>query len=134
MGSSELEGARVDAIVECVRDIKTEWQKVKRTEDAAARTEAKKEWFASTFPAFCSRLERCLPGGDATSWCVGSEPSLADVCVYHLLSTPVALVSGATVSFFDGEAQRVRDAFETTCPRLHACVLATGNLPPIRDC
>ena len=48
--------------------------------------------------------------------------------------TPTALtlsLPGSTISPFDGESQRVRDAFELTCPRLTACVRATGALPEI---
>ena len=68
-------------------------------------------------------------------WLVGGNISLADVAVYHMLSTPTSLVSGSAVSFFDNEfvneGERVRAAF-VSCPRLSACVAAVGALTTVQ--
>ena len=55
-----------------------------------------------------------------------------DVAVYHLLSTPTSVASGSCVGFFDGEAERVRDA-AAPFPRLSASVQAVGALPAVRE-
>ena len=42
-------------------------------------------------------------------------------------------MSGNTVSFFDGERDRVRAAYVGQCPRLAASVSAVSALPRIRS-
>ena len=141
MGATPLEAATVDLLYECVRDIKTRWFRVKTAkgpsgEDAsAARRDAKRRWWASQMPEACEQLERAVHAaspGSATPWLVGDALSLADVAVYHLLSTPTSVVSGSYVGFFDGEAERVRDA-AAPFPRLSASVQAVGALPAVRE-
>ena len=92
MGCNELEAAHVDAVYECVRDIKGKWLCLKQIEDRRARIVAKNRWFATELPEMCTQLEQSLPPAQSTthdiapaSRCVGSRPSLADIAVYHLL-------------------------------------------------
>lgn len=146
-GGDIFERALIDAVYECVRDVKEQWfRNVKSAGgDEAARLKARARWFGEELPALCVKLERALSPAQADSqqhqhqlhqmsaWCVGARPSLADVAVYHLLSTPVSVMSGATASFFDGESDKVRACFEGTCPRLRDVVSAVASLPAIKD-
>jgi len=143
MGSTPEEAAAVDLLYECVRDIKTRWFRVKATKDApdndgeagAARRDAKRRWWTSQMPEACEQLEGALLAASPASespWLVGDALSLADVAVYHLLSTPTSVASGSCVGFFDGEAERVRAA-SAPCSRLSASVHAFGALPAVRE-
>lgn len=170
LGSTPREEAAVDCLVECVRDIRASWYKVKATpaevaqrpwwdvlgakgeeRSGAARHAAKQSWWASGLPEACTKLERAAeraapPRGEAAGevsgeggegappppWLVGGSVTLADVVVYHLLSTPMSVASGCVVGFFDGEAEPVREALES-CPRLAAVVAAVGALPAVRE-
>lgn len=150
MGSSPLEAAAVDTIYECVRDIKTAWFRVKAfptDESGQARRDAKEQWFALDLAEWCTKLEAAvsatahnLRGGSSASaavgehaWLVGSTVTLADVAVYHLLGTPTSVTSGNTISFFDGEGDRLRAAYVGRCPRLSAAVSAVSALPRVRS-
>ena len=157
MGANPVEAALVDNLYECVRDVKSAWFKIKATKDGLdspnARRDAKERWFSLELSEWCLKLEGAarsiannLNGspGDAVKaaggandvsspWLVGSRLSLADVATYHLLGTPTSIASGSTVSFFDGEGERVRAAYMGHCPRLAACIAAVGALPRIRS-
>jgi glutathione S-transferase len=148
LGSTVLEEAAVDGLYECVRDIRSSWFKVKaeRIEaDAAsssggARLAAKHGWWASELPEACRRLEAAVEFAPRTRknarpapWLVGDAPSLADVAVYHLLSASTSPTTGSTVSFFDGEAERVRAAYIDACPRLAGSVAAVGAMRAVRE-
>ena len=130
-----LERAQIESICECARDIKERWYRtVKRVEGEEARRKSRVGWFEQDLPELCLLLERALPPrveetASAQLFSVGAGLSLAGVCVYHLLATPVSLASGATATFFDGESGRVRAAFETSCLRLASIVAHVGALP-----
>lgn len=144
MGATPLETATVDCLYECVRDIKSSWFKVKSTPDdgnapaGEARREAKQRWWSTDLPVSCLKLEGAVSAAmqhdsltTSGPWLVGSRATIADVAVYHLLSTPTSLVSGSTVSFMDNEGEGVRSAL-AACPRLSAAVAAVGAIPAVR--
>ena len=57
---------------------------------------------------YCQRLEQAVSSlkikdKGSSPWCVGgTAPSIADVAIYHLLSTPQSIASGSTVNEKDG--------------------------------
>ena len=136
MGNGPMESAYIDNIYENVRDIKTKWFKeVKSSKD---RYKAKKQWFDETLPDLCEKLEKSLPRqstekSNKSPWLVGSNVSLADVAVYHLLSTSVSITSGSTVSFFDGESEKLHQSYQKKCKRLDTCVKAVAAIPSIQS-
>lgn len=158
-GRDFIEQAKIDAIYESCRDIKSEWFRTKR------KPGGKAAWFrpeatptdgeeeeengdeTTSLAVYCQRLEKAVvascphPGKIVNStsvmsspWCLGGpEPTLADVAIYHMLGTPKpSVVTGTVPSFFDGESDRVRQAYpQQECPRLLESVSAFGELSSI---
>ena len=139
-GRNALEEAKVDAIYECCRDIKSEWYRVKRLDGG------KQAWFDSQKAAelnilclaqHCELLEKAIAthGGlrQSSPWCVGGpDPTYADLAIYHLFGTPLSTTSGATASFFDGEKERVELVYASGMPRIRAVIEASSNLELIQ--
>ena len=75
MGSNLIEEARIDAIGECIRDIKDTYQKVRRIENADEKVKGLEEWFSNKLPTRMELLEKVLD----EEFAVGSSLSLADV-------------------------------------------------------
>ncbi len=159
-GIDALEQARIDALYENCRDIKTQWYRTKRNK------EGKDLWFScksklqsetgkdnlesmnedvapNSLEEHCRRLEKAISASREirgrtinSPWCMGgSDPSLADVAVYHLLGIPKpSVVTGSVPSFFDGESERIRQAYSPQeCPRLFDCVSAFSELDTIKQ-
>ena len=145
--------AKVDSICESCRDIKSAWYQTKRTPGG------KQMWFEpdkrSTSPTpnqgtlnppkslydHCRLLEAALGAyrttkatSDDSPWCLGTaEPTLADLSIYHMLSTPnPSPISGATASLFDGEREAIQSAY-ASFPYIRHAVEAVGALPAIQD-
>jgi glutathione S-transferase len=76
MGKSPLENAQVDAICEVFRDLKQDYQTVKKSLD---KDVAMRKWFGETLPAKLLLLEGIL---HTTGFCVGDTLSLADITLY----------------------------------------------------
>lgn len=139
-GRNALEEAKVDAIYECCRDIKSEWYRVKRMEggkQAWFDTEKAAERKIASLAQNCDLLEKAIATHDylrqSSPWCMGGpDPTYADLAIYHLLGTPLSPMSGATVSFFDGEKERVELVFASKMPRIRAIVEASSNLELIQ--
>lgn len=132
---SDLTLAQLDCVCECVRDIRSAWYQAK------AAAETKRTWFVSDLTRHCERLEACIAaaasrGGESAAGgpflipgC--TMPSIADVAIYHLLGTPVSLMTGSVSSFMDNEGDRVIAAYGHL-PRLKTIVTSVSNLPSIR--
>lgn len=147
-GATPLEDAFIDAICEHVRDIKQSWYTCKQEAshnaqrakaivccgcDAAQDEEedAKSEWLGRELPNKLVALEAALPPPQEGPWLVGTTVSLADIVIYHILSTPQSIISGCIVSFFDGDSDRVRSALGVA-PRLRYSVSAVANIEQIK--
>lgn len=147
-GATPLEDAFIDAICEHVRDITQSWYKCKQEAsrdsqgakavaccgcDASQDKEedAKSEWLERELPNKLVALEAALPPPQQEPWLVGATVSLADIVIYHILSTPQSIISGCVISFFDGDSDRVRSALDVA-PRLRYSVSAVANLEPIK--
>lgn len=113
MGNSEVESAKIDAICECVRDFKDEYQKVRRLE-GEAREKGMEVWFTTTLPERLQSLEPLV----GLNYSVGESVSLADVTLYSFLT-----------QFFDN-TEGARKALEN-CPHLKSVVDNVGNLESI---
>lgn len=122
-----------------------------------ARRDAKAIWWSSEFAELCAKLEaaaRAMESNDdeegagragapsaacssssssPTPWLVGSRVSLADVAIYHLLSAAESIVTGAMVSFFDGDGQEQVRLALSACPKLKASVQAVGALRQVQE-
>jgi glutathione S-transferase len=140
-----LEQAKVDSIYESCRDIKSAWYRIK------SKKGGKAEWFDSrnswtdgapiSLYDHCQLLEGALGVYSATTkttssspWCLGgTDPTLADISIYHMLSTSMSPMSGSTVTFFDGgEKEAIRQAYDSF-PRLVQVVDAVGQLKAIQQ-
>lgn len=143
-GRNALEEARVDAIYECCRDIKSEWYRIKRIEGGkmawfGTATNSNASLTISTLAQHCALLEKvvAIHGSNTTPstsspWCMeGPDPTIADIAIYHLLGTPMNVLSGSTASFFDGEKEAVEAAY-ATLPRINAVVKACSNLKSVQ--
>lgn len=138
-GASPVEEAIADAVCECVRDIKQRWYKCKQKPEAQKwclggdDVDAKDEFFSRDLPELLAHLEAALPPRQCSSpWLVGPTTTVADIVVYHLLASPISLISGCVSSFFDGEKDRVETALAGV-PRLRAAVEAVAGIPAIQD-
>jgi glutathione S-transferase len=115
-GKDPIERAWIDGIYESVRDIRSVWFQKKKAGFAE-----RKDWLVNELPEKCNALEASLPSRNGGVWLVGEGPSLADVALYAMLGSQTSLVTGATESFFDFDANVIEKAY-TECPRLCACV------------
>lgn len=140
-----VEAALVDAVYECVCDIKRAWYKQKQAG-------MKQQWFRQreeddenttavdsdrdTLRTWCVKLHAALPNNSKANspWCLPSceKPTIADVHIYHLLSSSTSIVTGAAVSFMDNESDRVRKCYEDL-PRLCAIVDSMQAIGAIRE-
>jgi len=108
MGSTEEEGAWVDAIGEHLRDINDVYNKKGMffMKDAEKKAELQKTWFEQELPPMLQNLEKVLPG--SAGFAVGSTLSLADVQLYKLLK--------------DTYGDQDISAAYASCPKLQAIV------------
>ena len=156
LGRNAFEQAKIDALYESCRDIKTQWYRTKRdrggkqlwfsgqpeTIEDVAGSSTEQNDTPKTLKEYCRRLEKTIAASVTAQertvespWCMGGpSPSLADVAIYHLLSTPSASVlTGSVPSFFDGESDRIRQAYPPEdCPRLFEVVTAVGELSVVK--
>src|SRR6185369_13884065 len=79
MGNCLLEEAKIDAVCECIRDIKDRYQKVRSGTD-----EEKTNYFSKTLVTELSDLVKVLD--DGTKCAIGNKLSLADVSIYCLIT------------------------------------------------
>ena len=79
MGDNETEHARIDAITECVRDLKDLYQGVRKDED---KETANIEWFTVTLVDKLKLLELQL----SDDYCVGLRTSLADIVLFTFIT------------------------------------------------
>ena len=149
-GINDFERAQIDAILEHIRDIQQKWyrskQRPSRFCESSSFTDALKACLSTTtsphretdklsfldidLPGLLETLESAIPHNNPP-WLVGSEASVADVALYHLLGTPETLIMGMTASFFDGDRDRVRASL-AKAPRLQASVDAFSQLDDIQ--
>mmetsp|Transcript_14246 Transcript_14246/g.23714 ORF Transcript_14246/g.23714 Transcript_14246/m.23714 type:complete len:268 (-) Transcript_14246:165-968(-) len=90
MGRTDEERAKIDCIVENVRDIKDKWGRIRMQGGFGTNPEKEKaieKWFAGgDFSGWLSKLENSLPKNGAVSdVAVGVNISYADVSIWHLL-------------------------------------------------
>jgi glutathione S-transferase len=106
MGSGELEGARIDAVCECVRDIKDRYQKIKKEPDllisymdGSGAVSIKRE---------LEDLIKILDPKDKASigTAIGNKLSLADVTIYSLVTE---FYDNKEVLNVAGKLERIRE-------------------------
>mmetsp|Transcript_11998 Transcript_11998/g.36080 ORF Transcript_11998/g.36080 Transcript_11998/m.36080 type:complete len:300 (+) Transcript_11998:74-973(+) len=145
-GRNERERSQIDAVLEHVRDVQQKWYRSKKRppvrssltalascfadDDSVTKPSDKLTFLTSDLPNLLKKFELAVPT-NPLPWLVGTEASVADVAVYHLLATPETVVTAVTASFFDGDRDRVRAAL-AHAPRLRACVSAVSKLPAIQ--
>jgi glutathione S-transferase len=113
MGDSELECARIDAICECVRDLKDLYQGVRKAEN---RENAMVEWFTVTLVDKLKLLENQLSG----DYCVGSRVSLADIVLFTFIT-----------QFFDNKEESMNATSVT--PKIRGVVDNISSIDSIKD-
>eukprot|EP00933_Yihiella_yeosuensis_P059065 TRINITY_DN5999_c0_g1_i1.p1 TRINITY_DN5999_c0_g1~~TRINITY_DN5999_c0_g1_i1.p1 ORF type:complete len:256 (+),score=79.71 TRINITY_DN5999_c0_g1_i1:83-769(+) len=121
-GKSSIEAAQIDALCECVRDIKDAYQKVKGIADEAEKKTAMETWFSTGLPDWLKLVEKSLAAGSGP-FLVGDKISAADVVFYNFLQAPNG--------FFDN-ADGAKAAMSAT-PRIKAAVEAVDALPEMKD-
>jgi len=81
MGDNDLQAAQIDAVCECVRDIKDMYQKIRGLPDDE-KPEGMNKWFTETLVERLTLLENQL--GDGFS--VGGRLSLSDVVLFAFIT------------------------------------------------
>ena len=76
LGANDIEGAKIDALTEHIRDIKQKYQDVKLGKKDEELHTAKTNYLTNTLPSFMEKLEKVV-GNDG--YAVGSKISLADL-------------------------------------------------------
>lgn len=79
MGTNLLEEARIDAVCECIRDIKERYQKIRTGNESE-----KLNYFQVVLPTEFSDLVKVLDSD--TKYAIGNKISLADVSIYCLIT------------------------------------------------
>ena len=122
LGSSDIEAAHIDAFTEHVRDLKDQYSKAKASLGDEAKREALANFFETTMPQFCNKMEECVAQHGGTPVVqgplIGTKLSLADVTLFVLIT-----------EYFDNK-MGAKAAIEG-CPRLEASVAAVGSHPNI---
>ena len=116
MGDTDVQGAQIDSICECVRDFKDLYQKVR----ALPEDEKEKgmvEWFTVTLVEKLTLLENLL---GENGFAVGNTLSLADVVLYSFIT-----------QFFDNKEASYNATLAT--PRLKAIVDSVGANEKVVD-
>lgn len=121
-GSTLVETAQVEQLVETVADIKAAYQKVKGIADPDEKAKGMEKWFAEDLPTWCALAEKSLPAGPGP-WLIGTKVSYADVVWYAFLEAPKG--------FFDN-TEGAHAAFQG-CPKLKAAMEATGAIPALQE-
>jgi glutathione S-transferase len=103
MGQTDIEGARIDSLCECVRDLKDLYQKVRTSDNL---DEAMSEWFTVTLVERLRLLDGLL---DDSGYSVGSITSLSDVVLFSFVT-----------EFFDNKAAALNATL--VAPRLRSVV------------
>merc|ERR1712146_282742 len=139
MGTTEAEGATIDAMCEHVVDIKAAWRKLfpyKKTLTDEEVEANDKTWFTTpATPPLENRAERQLrwflghiEGGLAgDGFSVGGRPSLADACLFNLLGEHAPEVAGRNGQPF-GDAEATGEVLQDF-PKLQQ-VVATFRKSP----
>ena len=126
MGDTDEEAALIDSYCEYIRDFKSAYQKVKKSEN---KEEALHKWFNETLPEKLNGLENLLSSNfdfqnssaniDNVKYSVGYKLSLADIVIYSFL-----------VDFFDNK-EGVTNAYND-CTFLKKVVELVGNNEKIK--
>lgn len=112
MGTNLIEEAQIDAVCECIRDIKDRYQKVR-----SGTEEEKNTYFSQTLVVELSDLVRVLD--PSTKYAIGNKLSLADVSIYCLVT-----------QFYDN-----KDAVKNIAaniPKIRDIVIKVASRPEIR--
>ncbi len=112
MGSNLFEESKIDAVCECIRDIKDRYQKVKSGTD-----EEKANYFLNVLPTEFSDLAKVLD--QDTKYAIGNKLSLADVSIYCLIT-----------QFYDNK-EPVKNV-AANIPRIRDIVIRVAARPEIR--
>lgn len=133
-----LQRAYVDSFIEALRDVKAAWFKAKKEQQGWDKPppRPKDVFLESELSEWCQKLEASLPPRNLLSsspWLFGHDgPSVADVCLYAMFSTPTSLMTGSSQSFFDGaDAETVGSSYKD-CERLQRSVKALAEIPSVQ--
>lgn len=114
MGASDLEGARVDAFCEHIRDIKIDYRKLAGEEQKIGLD----RFFGAVLPAKLEALEKTLSQNDQRI--IGNSVSLADISLFSL------------VDFFD-DKPKIIPILQHAAPKLFGSYRHLNNLPQIQE-
>lgn len=118
-GKGPIEGAKIDAYCEHVRDLKDAWTKVRGNPFApttAETEEAIAKWYSETMKTWMEKIEACT----GEEWAVGKKMSLADITLYVTL----------TQTFSD--ADKAAASYES-CPKIASIVQKVGENKGIKS-
>jgi glutathione S-transferase len=127
MGCTDEERAKIDCVVENVRDVKEKWGKIRMQGGMGTNPEKDKlmeGWFAGgEFSEWLLKLEKSLPANTSDDIAVGSSLSYADVSVWHLLR-----------DYFNDHAEEVRAAEKkASCAKLSRIAQRVSELPAVQS-
>jgi glutathione S-transferase len=127
-GKDPIEPAWIDGIYESIRDIRTTWFQTKK-----GLLAERKEWLTKELSQQCEALETSLPPSGNGPWLVGDGVSLADSALYAMLGAQTSLMTGGSISFFDGFDTDVIEKAYINCPRLTSSLIAVSKLKSIQQ-
>lgn len=82
-GANDVEGARIDAVMEDIADMKKTYFKAKNQKDPANKTADMESFFSSDLPKFFAKVEKlCKLNG--SGFVVGASISLGDIALFEL--------------------------------------------------
>tara|TARA_B100000795_G_scaffold101890_1_gene75061 strand:- start:4450 stop:5133 length:684 start_codon:yes stop_codon:yes gene_type:complete len=126
MGETDEESALIDSYCEYIRDFKTAYQGVKKSEN---KEEAMATWFNETLPGKLTAFDEILTKNvdfqnvsenESHVYAVGHKLSLADIVIYSFL-----------VDFFDNKAGVIKAC--ENCLKLKDIVDSVGENPRIKN-
>lgn len=118
-GKGPIEGAKIDAYCEHVRDLKDAWTKVRGNPFApttAETEEAIAKWYSETMKTWMEKIEACT----GEEWAVGKKMSLADITLYVTLTQTFSDVDKAAASY-------------ESCPKIASIVQKVGENKGIKS-
>lgn len=124
MGSTDVEAAHIDCVVEHCQDVKAAQMRKRFSPFAKDRSDEEKEadkkvWFEEEMPSMLSKIERTIQSTGEEGFAVGNSISLADLAIFALLSDCFPVYKEAT--------QKAAES----CPALLAIVSSVEANPKV---
>lgn len=119
LGQNDIEAAKIENVVENVKDIKTKFRTEVKNKPEAEKEEAERKWWTETLPEWIEKLDRSIPSSNK-GYAVGSTTSYADIVLWDWL----------TYAFADKQA--VDTVIDEKSPKIKAIVEKVAEIPALQ--